>query len=497
MAGPGRTMPTIAMASSTTSSTASRSSSTAASASRCGTACRRSMPRTCRTCRSISEPRPSSSRNGSRASHRPATSTPRACGPSSGGSNRDGRRGEARRNGCARERATKIFPRHLWAGDSGGGVCARQRAESQGRRPDCRLFFTHDMGVVEYQGLLGALPRADPSPCPLPQGEGECLTAIATMTRFIARRLVETLVVLFVMSICIYGLIGLMPGDPIDLMLTADPKLTAADVARLKALQGLDQPLIHRYFHWLAAALQGDFGYSRLQSLPVWQVVPPRLWNTVLLMGLSLIIALAIAIPAGVQAAARPGSLADNIINLFAFAGISVPQFWLSILLVMAFSVHLRLLPASGMATVGAHSLADRALYLILPILSLTIVTIGSQLRYVRSAMIEVLRQDYIRTARAKGASRLRLLYSHALRNAMIPLVTILALDFGTLFSSSLISEQMFAYLGMGKTIYNASMGNDYNLAMVSLLLGTAVVLLSNLAADLAYAWLDPRINYR
>ena len=317
------------------------------------------------------------------------------------------------------------------------------------------------------------------------------------MTRFILQRLAETLIVLLVMSLVIYGLIGLMPGDPIDLMLTADPKLTAADVARLKALQGLDQPLIHRYLLWLSAALQGDFGYSRLQSLPVWQVLPPRLWNTILLMGLSLLIALAVAIPAGVRAAARPGSLVDNLINLVAFAGISLPQFWLAILLIMLFSVYLHILPASGMATVGVHSLADRAAYLILPVLSLTIVTIGSQLRYVRSAMIEVLRQDYIRTARAKGASRWRLLYGHALRNAMIPLVTILALDFGTLFSGSLISEQMFAYLGMGKTIYDAIMGNDYNLAMVSLLLGTAVVLLSNLAADLAYAWLDPRISYR
>jgi len=226
-------------------------------------------------------------------------------------------------------------------------------------------------------------------------------------------------------------------------------------------------------------------------------VLTPRLWNTILLMGLSLLIALAIAIPAGVRAAARPGSLVDNLINLFAFAGISLPQFWLAILLIMLFSVYLHILPASGMASVGVHGLADRAAYLILPVLSLTIVTIGSQLRYVRSAMIEVLRQDYIRTARAKGASRWRLLYGHALRNAMIPLVTILALDFGTLFSGSLISEQMFAYLGMGKTIYDAIMGNDYNLAMVSLLLGTAVVLLSNLAADLAYAWLDPRISYR
>jgi peptide/nickel transport system permease protein len=317
------------------------------------------------------------------------------------------------------------------------------------------------------------------------------------VTRFLLQRLAETLLVLLVMSFVIYGLIGLMPGDPIDLMLTADPKLTPADVARLKALQGLDQPLIDRYLAWLAAALQGDFGYSRLQALPVWQVIMPRLGNTVLLMGLSLAIALAIAVPAGVWAAARPGSLADGAINLLAFAGLSVPLFWLAILLIILFAVILRVLPASGTATVGADGLADRATYLVLPVLTLTIVTVGTQLRYIRAAMIEVLRQDFIRTARAKGVPRGRLLYGHALRNAMIPFITILALDFGTLFSGALITEQMFAYLGMGKTIFDAIMGSDYNLALVSLLLGTAVVLLSNLLADLAYVWVDPRISYR
>src|SRR5215468_2674120 len=317
------------------------------------------------------------------------------------------------------------------------------------------------------------------------------------MSRFIARRLVETLVVLLVMSICIYGLIGLMPGDPIDLMLTADPKLTAADVARLKALYGLNQPLIDRYLAWLAAGAHGDFGFSRLQAQPVMQVLAPRLLNTLLLMGLSLLAALVISIPAGVWAAARPRSLADHAINLFAFAGMSVPAFWLGILLIILFAVILGVLPASGTATVGDGGLVDRVTYLILPVATLTTVTVGGQLPYVRSAMLEVLRQDFIRTARAKGASPVRLLYGHALRNAMIPFVTILALDFGTLFSGALIVENVFAYLGMGKTIYDAIMGNDYNLAMVGLLLATAAVLLSNLAADLAYAWLDPRITYR
>jgi len=317
------------------------------------------------------------------------------------------------------------------------------------------------------------------------------------MIRFIARRLVETLLVLLVMSVCIYGLIGLMPGDPIDLMLTADPHLTTADVVRLKAVYGLDQPLVDRYLAWLGAAVHGDFGYSRLQSQPVLQVLAPRLGNTLLLMGISLAIALAIAIPAGVWAASRPRSLADNLINLFAFAGMSIPAFWLGILLIILFAVTLGVLPASGTASPGVNSLADRATYLILPVATLTIVTVGGELRYVRSAMLEVLRQDFLRTARAKGVSPRRVLFGHALRNAMIPFVTVVALDFGTLFSGAQITETLFGYLGMGKTIYDAIMGNDYNLAMVGLLLATTTVLLANLVADLAYAWLDPRITYR
>jgi peptide/nickel transport system permease protein len=317
------------------------------------------------------------------------------------------------------------------------------------------------------------------------------------MTRFILRRLAETLLVLLVMSVVIYGLIGLMPGDPIDLMITANPKLTPEDVARLKAVYGVDRPLIERYIAWLGSALSGDLGYSRLQSQPVLQVLAPRLGNTLLLMGASFVLALAIAIPAGIWAALRHRSIVDHLLNLLAFAGISMPSFWLAILLIILFAVTLGVLPAGGMATSGIDSVADRARYLVMPVLTLTTVTVAGQLRYTRAAMIEALRQDYIRTARAKGLNTARVVYGHALRNAMIPVVTIMALDFGSLFSGALIVETMFAYLGMGKTIFDAIMGNDYNLAMAGLLLATATVLLANLAADLAYGWLDPRVTYR
>jgi len=314
------------------------------------------------------------------------------------------------------------------------------------------------------------------------------------MLNFIARRLIQSAAVLLIMSFVVYGLMGLMPGDPIDLMITADPHLTPADAARLKALYGLDQPLLSRYAAWLGAALQGDFGYSRLHVRPVLEVLGPRLTNTLLLMGLSLACAFAIALPAGVFAASRPHSRRGGLINLAAFAGISTPPFWLAILLIILFAVKLRVLPASGM---GSGSLSDRSVHLILPVMTLTLATVGAQLRYVRSSMIEALRQDYIRTARAKGVSALRVLYGHALRNAMIPIVTILALDFGSLFSGAVITETMFAYLGMGKTIYDAILGSDYNLAMVGLLLATMTVLLANLGADIAYAALDPRVRLK
>jgi peptide/nickel transport system permease protein len=314
--------------------------------------------------------------------------------------------------------------------------------------------------------------------------------------RYLSHRLLEAAVVLLAMSFLIYLLLGLMPGDPIDLMASGDPNITSADLARLKAVYGLDRPLLERYHHWLQGALAGDFGYSRLYALPVTELMAPRLGNTALLMGLSFVLALILALPAGVLAAVRPRSWLDYGLNLFAFAGISVPSFWLALLLILLFSVTLGWLPASGVHAVGNDTLGSRALHLVLPVLTLTMLTVGGVLRFTRSAMLETLRQDYIRTARAKGLGLRGVVMGHALRNAMIPVVTILALNFGTLFSGALIVETMFAYLGMGKMIYDAIIGNDFNLALVGLLFATLLTLLSNLGADVVYAWLDPRISY-
>jgi peptide/nickel transport system permease protein len=314
--------------------------------------------------------------------------------------------------------------------------------------------------------------------------------------RYLTHRLLEAALVLLGMSLLIYLLLGLMPGDPIDLMASGDPNITAEDVARLKAVYGLDRPLLERYGQWLAGAASGDFGYSRLHARPVLEVLLPRLGNTCLLMGVSFVLALILALPAGVLAAMRPRSVLDYGLNLFAFAGISMPSFWLGLLLILLFAVQLGWLPASGVTSVGGDTLQARLIHLILPVLTLTVLTVGSVLRFTRSAMIETLRQDYVRTAYAKGLGPVGVVWRHALRNAMIPVVTVVALHFGALFSGAMIVETMFAYLGMGKLIYDSIIGNDFNVALVGLLFATLLTLLSNLGADVVYAWLDPRISY-
>ncbi len=314
------------------------------------------------------------------------------------------------------------------------------------------------------------------------------------MIRFTATRLVEIAAMLALMSFAIYGLIGLMPGDPIDLMRSADPRATAADVARLKAIYGLDRPLVERYLAWASAALTGDLGYSRLFAEPVLAAILPRLVNSLLLMGISFVLAFSLALVLGIAAARRPNSPLDSAVNLLSFAGISLPSFWLALILMLVFAVELGWLPASGSSAAGG---GDRFRHLILPVTTLTLANLGPYTRYVRAAMRDALVQDHIRTARAKGASEVRVVIHHALPAALIPLVTILALSCGALVSGALVTETMFAYPGMGKLVFDAVMGNDYNLALATLLLATTTTMAANLAADLAYAWLDPRVSYR
>jgi len=278
-------------------------------------------------------------------------------------------------------------------------------------------------------------------------------------------------------------------------MINSNPKLTPDDADRLKVLYGLDRPIVERYWNWLVAAAGGDLGYSRVYTKPVLEVLIPRLGNTVLLLGISLLISLAIAIPVGVYTALKPYSQIDYAVNLLCFAGISVPPFWLALLLILCFAVALGWLPAGGMLTVGDGGVLDRLKYIILPVLTLTIHSVGGFTRFMRASMLQTLRQDYVRTARAKGLSETRVVTAHALRNALAPLVTVVALSFGGLFSGALITETMFGWRGMGKTIFDAIMGNDFNLALVGLLLATGFTLIGNFLADICYACLDRRVS--
>lgn len=320
------------------------------------------------------------------------------------------------------------------------------------------------------------------------------------MSRYLASRLFEIVVTLVAMSFAVYLLIGLMPGDPIDLMISGDPRMTSADAARLRAVYGVDKPLLDRYVAWAHQAAIGNFGYSRSFNQPVMTVLWPRLLNTLELAGTAFFLSIAIALPLGIWAAARPRGRIDYLINLFCFAGISTPPFWLALLLITLFAVTLGWLPAGGMAdlragTPLATAIGQKLRFAALPVITLTLVQLGTYTRFMRGAMIEVLRQDYVRTARAKGASERRVLLGHAFVNALAPVLTVLALSFGALFSGALITETMFAWPGMGKTVYQAILDNDYNLALVGLLITTFATIVGNLLADLALVWIDPRVS--
>ena len=322
------------------------------------------------------------------------------------------------------------------------------------------------------------------------------------MINFILRRIVQTLVVIVLLSYVCFGLMSLMPGDPVEMMISANPKITTADVARLRSFYGLDQPIYKRYFNWVSDIAKGELGYSRTYRIPVTEMIGPALTATFILSSTSLIFSLLVAIPLGILCALRPNSKLDYGINLFNFAGISVPSFWLGIVLIIIFAVNLKWLPAGGYQTTGLEydtdwdEFIDKAKYLLLPMISLSVQSIGRFSRFARSSMMEAMRNDFIRTARAKGLSAKVVIWKHGFRNALIPLVTIVALSVSSVFSGALITETLFAYPGVGRLIYNSIMGNDYNVAMVSFVISVSMVLLMNLLADLLYGVVDPRVSY-
>lgn len=316
------------------------------------------------------------------------------------------------------------------------------------------------------------------------------------MTKYLLKRLIQAIPLLFGISIISFFAMKIMPGGPLAGMLM-NPKVTPADVERLKVLWGLDQPIYVQYIKWLGSMLTGDWGFSYRTGLPVLQTILDRLPSTFFLMGLSYILSLAVAIPVGIYSALKRYSFFDYVFTVGSFVGVAVPTFWFGIMMQLVFAVNLGWLPSSGMMDVGTgFSLVDRLEHMAMPVLVLALVNMASWSRYMRSSMIETLNQDYIRTARAKGLSERVVNFRHALRNALIPIVTLLGLSLPAIFGGAVITEQIFAWPGMGQLFISSVYSRDYSILMGCLMLTAVTVVFGNIFADLAYSFLDPRIKY-
>lgn len=322
------------------------------------------------------------------------------------------------------------------------------------------------------------------------------------MPQYIIRRLLLLIPLLFLISFLSYGLLVALPGDPLDMLLLGDPSITQEDIEALKELYGLNDPFPVRYAKWLAQVLQGNLGFSRTYRVPVMDLVGPRVGNTLVLTGLALGISLLVALPAGIISAVRPYSIGDYLVSIFAMGGYAVPGFWLGLMLIIIFGVRLQWLPPGGFveeqarAAGGLTELLDRGRHLILPVFVLGVNAAATWTRYMRASLLEVARLDYIKAARAKGLTERQVIFRHALRNALIPMVSLFANTAPALVGGSIIIETVFAYPGVGKLLYDSVLGNDFSVAMAVLMFLAVLVVLFNLLADLAYGVLDPRIRY-
>jgi len=312
---------------------------------------------------------------------------------------------------------------------------------------------------------------------------------------FILRRLGGAIPLLLGISLILFAIIHLAPGGPLD-MYTDNPAVSQEALDQIAQAYGLDQPVPVQYFLWLKAMVVGDWGYSIRTGRPVLSEIALRLGPTLQLGGLALLLSLCIAIPLGVLSASRRGTPLDNTLTLASFAGISVPVFWLALLLQLLFSVQLGWLPSAGYQSIGDGSFPDRVAHILMPAAVLSLATIASWSRFIRSGMVDVLNQDYIRTAYAKGRGERGVLLFHALRNAMIPAVTVIAVDFGTVISGAVITETVFAWPGIGRLFMESMDGRDYPMLMGLMMMGSVGIILANIIADIAYAALDPRIRY-
>lgn len=319
------------------------------------------------------------------------------------------------------------------------------------------------------------------------------------MIAFIVRRLLQMIPLLIGITLITFVIIN-AAGSPLA-SLEFNPRVRPEDIARIRGNLGLDRPVHERYFVWVWNVLQGDLGLSLINFRPVTERIQEVMFNTLLLAGTSLVISLLIAVPLGIYAAVHRNSLIDRVVNILAVAGYAVPTVWLGLLLIILFSVKFDewgfyALPVGGVRDLrGGGGLSDRIEHLIMPITALVIPQIAAWLFYIRSNMLEVIRQDYVRTASAKGLGSKAVLYRHAFRNALIPLVTLLGLSLPELFAGALIVENVFAYPGMGRLTITAIGDKDHTLVMGVTLVFAFLVIVGNLLADLLYAIVDPRIR--
>jgi len=313
------------------------------------------------------------------------------------------------------------------------------------------------------------------------------------MATYLARRILEAVVLVFIVTVVTFFLIHAAPGGPV---LLSNPELSREQIQQMRQTLGLDDPLPVQYLRWLSNVLRGNLGMSYSTVEPVTSLVANRLPNTLLLSGLALVLSFAVSVPLGVVSALRRNSLLDRLVTGFSFVGMAVPVFWLGIVLILLFAVQLRLLPAGGMFTPGMpFSLTDRLRHLVLPTLVLVVLNLAAFIRYTRSAMLTVLAEDYIRTARAKGLTETRVVVGHALKNGLIPVVSVLGVYVPRVVSGAAITEAVFAWPGMGQLAVQAASNRDYPVVLGVTLTVALVVVLSSLLTDLAYAYLDPKIR--
>ncbi|MBI1976032.1 MAG: ABC transporter permease [Candidatus Omnitrophica bacterium] len=321
------------------------------------------------------------------------------------------------------------------------------------------------------------------------------------MVQYLARRLLSLIPLLIGITLITFFVIHLAPGRPTDVLTDLNPKISLQARDRLAKIYGLDQPLPAQYLQWLSRMGKLDFGRSFVDDRSVWDKIAERIPVTLMINLLAMALVFVVAVPLGVFGAVRQGSFWDHWITLFVFVGFATPTFWLALLLMQWLGIQLGWLPLSGIVSLDFERMnfwekvIDVSRHLTLPVFISAFGGLAGISRYMKTSMSEILRQDFIRTARAKGLSERQVLYKHALRNALLPIVTILGLSVPGLLGGSVIFESIFAIPGLGRLFYDGVMARDYPVVMGILTIGAVLTLLGNLLADLGYAWVDPRIR--